>query len=91
MAWSSHCPPLGPSVPVCAMRAECSDIFKPFVTCDWRKDGGGAGDYAVMLSFPREMESCLEFRGSDGGRGIRGMERVRWAGRKTDSEPGLCH
>lgn len=44
-----------------------------------------------MLSFPREMESCLEFRGSDGGCGIRGMEGVRWAGRKTDFEPGLCH
>lgn len=29
-----------------------------------------------MLSFLREMEFCWKFRGSDGGRSIRGMEGV---------------
>ena len=40
--------------------------------------GVGLEMVLLALGFPREMESCLEFRGRDGGCGIRGLERVGW-------------
>ena len=36
--------------------------------------GVGLEMVLLALGFPREMESCLEFRGRDGGCGIRGLE-----------------
>lgn len=40
--------------------------------------GVGLEMVLLALGFPREMGSCLEFRGRDGGCGIRGLERVGW-------------
>ena len=55
---------------------ECSDVLKPSVTGG--KMGVGLEMVLLALGFPREMRSCLEFRGRDGGCGIRGLERVGW-------------
>lgn len=75
VVWSSHCPSLGLIFPICMMD-ECSDVLKASVT------GGKVGVelelVLLALGFPRERSSYLEFRGRDGGCGIRGLERVGW-------------
>lgn len=45
----------GSQFPFCAMRKEHDDIPKPFLICDWRKEGEGGVEIVLrVLSFPRE-------------------------------------